>query len=99
MTIVYEWLAETIDEYGDVVQHEHAEKLVDIPDFVKDVDGRGARTICLVKDVYDNASPIPTRAWAYVENALLPEYFDDGTRVNPRFHLEYGRAYRQAKSI
>ncbi len=91
---VYKWDIETIateetDEYyvGDIIDHDH----MDEPRLPV---GEG-ESLVLVCDAYylDGYS---TRAWAYVENRKLPEYFLDlrdakKTKVPQKFHNQLAR--------
>ena len=93
MNVVYEWDRETIDEHGDIVDHNHADKLSDI------INDEGV--LVLVRDeCCPESGSVEDRQWAYVSNGKLPEYFAyagiDGpeytqVRVPKRFHQELRR--------
>ena len=81
----YEWDIEETDEYGDIVDHHHFDKLKDIPD----IDG----DLVLVKSIW-RGDTLAARFWAYVENGILPEYFEDSRgwkyhKVPQKFRKEY----------
>lgn len=85
--IVYEWDLETVDEHGDVIDHEHFDRLADAPPFE-------GRKLVLVMDDDDG------RAWSYVEEGKLSEWFLDASerhirKVPQRFHAELERFNRK----
>ena len=90
MPVNYEWDRETVDEHGDIIDHNHANKLKDI---IND-DG----VLVLVRDVYTEANGVECRSWAYVdENNFLPEFFTDAfdkpvAKVPQRFDKELRNA-------
>ena len=83
----YEWDVESYDEYGDIIDHNHADKVPTTPlqyneklVLVRNV-GIG---IAGEPDTFD----LSERACAYVEGGKLPAEFDDGSVVPKRFHKE-----------
>lgn len=85
MKTIYEWDYETVNKDGDIIDHNHADKLTEFSEVCK------TDTLVLVRDS-DNE-----RAWAYVENGKLPEFFSDAyqrptTKVPKRFHKELANA-------
>lgn len=87
----YEWDIETIDSDGDIIDHNHADKLSSY----KEIDG----VLVLVRDVGNKIDGVIDRSWAYVLGKKLPEYFTDSyesrvAKVPARFHLEL-KAYHE----
>jgi hypothetical protein len=84
----YEWDYETIDlNSGDIIDHNHANKLTDFRAEDK------TDTLVLIRDSGDQIHGLQERTWAYVINNKLPEYFSDSTgiplhKVPARFHKE-----------
>ena len=83
MNASYEWDYETVDKNGDVIEHNHRDKLSQFTEQDK------TDTLVLVRDKG------PERHWAYVENGKLPEFFSDAyqrptVKVPKRFHKELG---------
>lgn len=83
--VSYEWDRETVDEHGDIQDHNHAEKLRRI------IDDEGR--LVLVRDVWNEFDGVVEREWAYVVDNNLPEHFSDafqreGAKVPQRFHKE-----------
>jgi hypothetical protein len=93
--VLYEWDIESIEiiEGEEIVlDHQHADKLSDLPTPVNDCE-----KLVLVRDTDDS------RMWAYVDNVsrMLPKYFSrpeaDGNyhetnvKVPQRFHREIAR--------
>ena len=87
MKTVYEWDYETIDEFGDIVEHNHAAKLSDFEDKDK------SSALVLIRETGSETYGLQERTWAYVVNDQLPEYFTDASganmhRVPKRFYNE-----------
>ena len=94
----YEWDIETLDEYGDIENHDHRDKLSEFP--LNHFDGDKARfDLVLVRDVGSEHEGVTDRLWAYVffckstDVFRLPEFFSDcgedtRTRVPKRFQKE-----------
>lgn len=83
--VTYEWDLETLDEYGDIQDHDFAERLIDLK-------GKEWRLV-LVRDEGNELNGLANRYWAYVENGKLPECFSNATnvvniKVPQRFHKE-----------
>lgn len=84
----YEWDLESIDEYGDITDHDWCNKCPGIPPDQK-------TRLVLIRDVYqglaaefNESATLRHRAWAYVVDGKLPEKFDDGHPIPKRFHKE-----------
>lgn len=84
MTISYEWDIETIDEYGDVLDHDHSDKRPTRP-------LEANEKLCLVRDTGNDLDGLLDRQWAYVDaRGNLPSHFSmscqqQGARVPKRF--------------
>lgn len=92
MRIGYEWDIETTDRDGDIIDHNHADRLRDLP-----TPSSKYETLVLVRTTEDGA-----RMWAYVDDSrMLPRFFSvpgpDGhyhetaISVPQRFHREIAR--------
>lgn len=81
---IYEWDFETVDEYGDVQDHNAEDKLTSFP---KDTEGN----LVLVRQEGSDAEGVTGRYWAYVKDGQLPEYFEDSTgqEVNIKVPKKY----------
>lgn len=88
----YEWDLETTNADGDITDHQHADKLRDLP-----TPATRFEQLVLVRTTFEG-----DRQWAYVdESRMLPRYFSipgpDGnyhetaTKVPQRFHREIAR--------
>jgi hypothetical protein len=91
-SISYEWDYETVDEFGDILDHNHADKLSQFTDQDK------TDSLVLVRDEGNENEGVVNRSWAYVKEGKLPEYFKDAagcevSKVPKRFHLEL-KSYR-----
>lgn len=88
----YEWNAEEWDEYDDILDHDHADKLETLKLHHK---GDSTRHIVLIKDIWcPIEEDLKSRAYAYVENGELPENFDDGSKVPQRFINEFNKVWK-----
>lgn len=93
MTVYYEWDVEEVDEHDDIQDHYHSETYAAakaIHELPNIEDGHISR-IVLIRD--DDNTRTGCRAWAYLEDGKLPEYFEDAhgveiAKVPKRFHDE-----------
>ena len=105
--ITYEWDVETFDVHGDIIDHNHADKLSEPQlrqwfEFPL-ADGLENR-IVLVRDVEDGNRPFGSRTWAYPENTeehgwQMPAKFEDGSAVPKQFGVEFVRNRAWAMKI
>jgi hypothetical protein len=81
----YEWAIETVDEYGDVNDVDHDDRLVNL----LAVCLGPTKHLVLIRDEGDEFEGLIDRQWAYVKPAkTLPTHFDGGAKVPQRFHKE-----------
>ena len=86
--VVYEWIVEALDEYGDIDDVFHA---ADFMDAIGWAAASPQKRICLVRD---SGPRLETKLWAYLENGTLPATFSDsagddsGVKVPNRFKVE-----------
>lgn len=98
MTVYYEWDVEEVDEHDDVQDHYHTDSYASAKAIHAAVPGEGTNMtsrIVLIRD--DDNTRTGQRAWAYLEDGKLPEYFEDAhgvevAKVPKRFHEEVARA-------
>lgn len=103
--VTYEWDVEKVQdgdtperEDQEVIEHYQQSSYADCLQFIKEPSPAGSKyRVVLVRDDQDDPRDIVDRAWAYVENGTLPEYFEDAylretTKVPKRFHAEVARA-------
>lgn len=89
-TIHYEWDYETVDENGDITDHNHADSLSRFTE--QDRTG----TLVLIRDCGNENAGLKDRTWAYVKDGLLSYHFCDSSgnpmhKVPQRFHDEFSR--------
>lgn len=84
LTVSYEWTAEEVDQHGDIVDSDFADKLSDLAPY----DGR---QIGLVRNVENDADGVTDRTWAYPAPDM-PEYFENGLKVPARYAVEWRRS-------
>jgi len=93
---IYEWDVETVDEHGDIEDHNHSDEInrhcVDAA-----IDETGRTRLVLVRDEFNKDDELIDRQWAYVVDGTLPEYFEDAyqrpmSKVPQRYHRELAEA-------
>lgn len=91
--IIYEWDIETVDEHGDIQDHDHRDKL---SEYHKD-DINKDTVLVLVRDRGNDEEGVLDRQWAYTTivdgKHTLPTHFEDGRgcKVPKRFHTELAK--------
>jgi hypothetical protein len=71
LQVKYEWCYETIDEHGDIIDNDFADKLADL------IPPQEIHQLCLVRSEGDEIDGVQDRWWAYVEVGKLPDNFSD----------------------
>lgn len=89
----YEWDYETVED-GDIIEHNHSEKL----SWFKESDKTD--TLVLVVDIGNERDGLTERYWAYVYDGKLPEYFTDSynepiRKVPQKYHNELRKYIQQ----
>tara|TARA_R100000353_G_scaffold176045_2_gene148491 strand:+ start:3434 stop:3730 length:297 start_codon:yes stop_codon:yes gene_type:complete len=91
----YEWRVNQRDEHGDCVDFDtfstYAEALHQV-----EHGAWGANEIELTRQVGDDDNGLYYMEYATVVNGTLPEYFDEGGKVNKAHHAEVARAHKAA---
>lgn len=88
MATHYEWDVEEVASNGDIEEHNHVESYAQARRLADYLNGTGQRAdVVLVRD--DDRK----RAWAYIENGVLPESFEDAMgaayyKVPKAYHTE-----------
>jgi len=75
--VAYEWDWEVWDSYGDVEEHNFSEKIERKPEDIE----AGLLHLVLVRNEGCDAEGVLDRAWAYVDDGVLPDEFDNGITV------------------
>lgn len=90
--VSYEWDIETVDEHGDIIDHDHRDKVSDFffDRVKKAMSGKGCELV-LVRDEWDECDSLVDRSWAYVTDSKLPECF---TYANDRRGAKVPKAKR-----
>lgn len=79
----YEWSYEIVDEHGDIMDSDFADRLSEFP------KTSITNTLCLVINIGNELDGVVERDHAYVENGNLPECFPNlGIAVPKRFIKE-----------
>ena len=98
--VTYEWDMETAYNYGDIIDHHHADRLKDLKCYegdphedVCDLDGSPEPAhirLVLVRDTW-REDGLDDRQWCYLnEDGMLPDTFDGGAKVPVKFRREFG---------
>jgi hypothetical protein len=74
MPVNYEWLAEEVDEHGDIYEVHHFDSYAEAKAFVSK---EYKVHVGLVRDVWNDAEGLIDRTWAYIQGGKLPEQFSD----------------------
>lgn len=89
--VSYEWIVETFDSHGDILDVEHFETREQAERAVNPASPTCTR-LGLVRDVFDNFDYLLEREWAYLrDDGTLPTHFADSsdnptsTKVPARF--------------
>ncbi len=94
MTIGYDWIVETVDEHGDIVDADVSTKLVDALFAMRfPLPENQHYELGLVRDRGSFSKGLVDRQWAYVENGVLPSVFDEGAKVPKKYLSEFARDY------
>ena len=93
--VTYEWDVEEIDEFEDIIEHHHGNRLAEVIEWLQEPNTR----LVLVRDVGNDIEGITDRTWAYVEGGKLPDHFDYGggeigPKVPKRFHDELRKIWK-----
>lgn len=95
----YEWDIETVDKYGDVYDHDHRDRVLDLHlARVEGPDPGYTHDLVLVRDVWVDWD-LKDRTWAYTSEGCLPSHFRDcdGNDIHPvpkRFFKELALSNR-----
>jgi len=89
----YEWDFETVDEHGDVEDHQWWNTLKRNPYARPDDINCTTKPLCLIRDVGSEGEGLIDRSWAYVTRdndglLVLPEYTDSDDKVPMKYHAE-----------
>jgi hypothetical protein len=99
----YEWDIETWDEWDDIIDHHHADKVAELFNYLDkfgDPENPDHQyKLVLVRTLWSDLEGVIDRTWAYVKDDLLDSSFCDGlgkkeARVPKRFHVELMRAIK-----
>jgi len=92
---------ETAYDYGDIIDHNHADKLKDLKHYEGDPHRAAYEMggnpepahlrLVLVRDTWEDGG-LGGREWAYLnEDGTMPDTFDYGAKVPKRFKQEFER--------
>jgi hypothetical protein len=93
--VSYEWDYESVDEYGDILDHDFRDECPGLPT-ESNVELVLVRNVFtgLSGDDFNMSADLEHRSWAYVVNGQLPEEFDDGERVPKKLHADFAKAIK-----
>jgi len=90
--INYEWDVETVDEHGDIQDHQHGDLdyLLSVFGF-EILSGEGSTRLVLIRNKENDSDGLTNRQWAYVENSQLPETFDGGATIPATIKKQFNK--------
>ena len=96
---IYEWDLETVDEHGDIVDHNHADKLGELKATATNphIEPGEYIRLVLVRDTWGpwdgEGETLYDRQWAYVTAEGLPARTNEGHgyKVPKRYQAEFAR--------
>ena len=83
--ITYEWVAEELDERGDIIDPMFGNSLKEVMGYIEPAVNVN---FALVREEGNNEDGLQVREYAYIKQGKLPEEFDDGYKVPKRFFKE-----------
>jgi hypothetical protein len=91
MSVAYEWAVEHTDQHGDIIDIDHADKLVDLgsmeaQDCIELDDTKPVLT--LIRHIGNDDEGELDRTYAYPIQSRLPCTFEDGENIPKRFREE-----------
>ena len=92
MAVSYEWVAEHVDEHGDIIDPLHGDTFAELNTDLDTFADAVRVDVALCRREGDDDEGEWDRQYAYVKDGKLPETFEGGCRVPKRFHEEIRRA-------
>lgn len=90
METTYEWVAEPLDEYGDIIDPLFGSSLKEVKSFAENYEGAIATHYALVRNTGDDDDGLQERGYAYLQpDGMLEARFCNGYRVPKRFRKRY----------
>lgn len=88
--ITYEWIAEGIDQHGDVDDIHFASSYADAVASAANLAADYASAdVGIVRRVHDWTGELVSEQWAYVQDGELETEFDGGAKVPKKFIAEF----------
>ena len=86
MGVSYEWVAEPVDQHGDIIDPIFGDTFNDVRDVdAADFENAVAVNIALVRNVGNDDQGLQDRQYAYLTGGILPNEFNEGADVPVRF--------------
>ena len=100
--VLFEWDVEYCDKYGDIIEHYHADTLIELKNTDNEIDAQGLwNRLVLVRDVIKPTTytqilgegygeTVDERSWCYVtKDGILPETTDNGAKIPKKYLKEF----------
>jgi hypothetical protein len=80
--ISYQWDVETVDEHGDIQDHEHGELANLLALFGSDIlTGTASQRLVLIRNKWNDIDGVTDRQFAYIKSGVLPDEFEGGAKI------------------
>jgi hypothetical protein len=92
--VYYEWAVEYTDDYGDIQDIEHADKLAELGDMTPHdglIQFNVKPVLTLIRHIGNEGDGELDRTYAYPIQSRLPAEFQDGKNIPKRFREELAR--------
>lgn len=90
MAVSYEWCREYVDQYDDILDHDHSERLADIVEQRTVRDAVSSR-VTLIRDQGNDEDGLLERGYAYPVDGVMPSVFDCGHKVPAKYLKEWDK--------
>jgi hypothetical protein len=83
----YEWVAELLDEHGDIIEPMFGDTLKEVQLYAAQSDEHADDiAFALVQNIGEDINGLQDRGYAYIgDDGYLPEFFDNGESVPKKY--------------
>jgi hypothetical protein len=88
MSVSYEWCREYVDQYDDIQDHDHSDKLSEILE-TRTVRDAVLSRVTLMRNQGNEEDGLLERGYVYPMDGVMPSEFDCGHKVPAKYHKEW----------